>query len=86
LVFVTPTIINSKYGTGLEDQVSGLHHVGEEYSDINGWRNNAQGAVRLVPTGHRQVVADYPKPGTPPPPAVGESDVQFKSSAKDRDF
>jgi type IV pilus secretin PilQ/predicted competence protein len=86
LVFVTPTIINSKYGTGLEDQVSGLHHVGEEYSDINGWRNNAQGAVRLVPTGHRQVVADYPKPGTPPPPAVGESEVQFKSSAKDRDF
>jgi type IV pilus secretin PilQ/predicted competence protein len=86
LVFVTPTIIDSKYGTGLEDQVSGLHHVGEEYSDINGWRNNAAGAVRLVPTGHRQVVADYPKPGTPPPPAVGESDVQFKSSAKDRDF
>src|SRR5437870_4931681 len=86
LVFVTPTIIDSKYGTGLEDQVSGLHHVGEEYSDINGWRNNAAGAVRLVPTGHRQVVADYPKPGTPPPPAMGEQDVQFKSSAKDRDF
>jgi type IV pilus secretin PilQ/predicted competence protein len=86
LVFVTPTIINSKYGTGLEEQVSGLHHVGEEYSDINGWRNNAQGAVRLVPTGHRQVVADYPKPGTPPPPVTGESEVQFKSSAKDRDF
>jgi type IV pilus assembly protein PilQ len=86
LVFVTPTIISSKYGTGLEDQVSGLHHVGEEYSDINGWRNNAAGAVRLVPTGHRQVVADYPKPGTPPPPATGESEVQFKSSAKDRDY
>ena len=84
-VFVTPTIIDSKYGTGLEDQVSGLHHVGEEYADINGWRNNAKGAVRLVPTGNRQVVADYPKPGTPPPPATGE-DVQFKSSAKDRDF
>jgi type IV pilus secretin PilQ/predicted competence protein len=86
LVFVTPTIIASKYGTGLEDQVSGLHHVGEEYADINGWRNNAAGAVRLVPTGHRQVVTDYPKPGTPPPPATGESEVQFKSSAKDRDF
>ena len=85
LVFVTPTIITSKYGTGLEDQVNGLHHVGEEYADINGWRNNAKGAVRLVPTGNRQVVADYPKPGTPPPPAMGE-DVQFKSSAKDRDF
>jgi len=51
----------------------------------NGWRNNAKGAVRLVPTGNRQAVADYPKPGTPPPPATGE-DVQFKSSAKDRDF
>ena len=86
LVFVTPTIIDSKYGTGLEDQVSGLHHVGEEYADINGWRNNASGAVRLVPTGHRQVVADYPKPGTPPPPATGGDEVQFKSSAKDRDF
>ena len=85
LVFVTPTIITSKYGTGLEDQVSGLHHVGEEYADINGWRNNAKGAVRLVPTANRQVVADYPKPGTPPPPAMGE-DIQFKSSAKDRDF
>ncbi len=82
LVFVTPTIINSKYGTGLEDQVNGLHHVGEEYSDINGWRNNAKGAVRLVPTGHRQVVADYPKPGTPPPPAMGEQDVQFKWANK----
>src|SRR5438105_4358255 len=85
LVFVTPTIIESRYGTGLEDQVSGLHHVGEEYADINGWRNNAKGAVRLVPTANRQVVADYPKPGTPPPPAMGE-EVQFKSSAKDRDF
>ena len=85
LVFVTPTIIDSKYGTGLEDQVSGLHHVGEEYADINGWRNNAKGAVRLVPTANRQVVADYPKPGTPPPPVSG-NEVRFKSSAKDRDF
>jgi type IV pilus assembly protein PilQ len=86
LVFVTPTIIESKYGTGLEDQVSGLHHVGEEYADINGWRNNAKGAVRLVPTANRQVAADYPKPGTPPPPITTATDVQFKSSAKDRDF
>ena len=86
LVFVTPTIIESKYGTGLEDQVSGLHHVGEEYADIDGWRNNAKGAVRLVPTSNRQVVADYPKPGTPPPPATTGTDVRFKSSAKDRDF
>lgn len=86
LVFVTPTIIESRYGTGLEDQVSGLHHVGEEYADINGWRNNAKGAVRLVPTANRQVVADYPKPGTPPPPATTTNEIRFKSSAKDRDF
>jgi type IV pilus secretin PilQ/predicted competence protein len=86
LVFVTPTIIDSKYGTGLEDQVSGLHHVGEEYADINGWRNNAKGAVRLVPTANRQMIADYPKPGVAPAPATGANDVQFKSSAKDRDF
>ncbi len=86
LVFVTPTIIDSKYGTGLEDQVNGLHHVGEEYADINGWRNNAKGAVRLVPTANRQVVADYPKPGAAPQPAAGEREIQFKSSAKDRDF
>ena len=85
LVFVTPTIINSKYGTGLEDQVSGLHHVGEEYADPNGWRNNAKGAVRLVPTSHRQNVADYPKPGAAPAPDddTGQ-EVQFRSSAKDR--
>jgi type IV pilus secretin PilQ/predicted competence protein len=85
LVFVTPTIIDQRYGTGLEDQVSGLHHSGEEYSDPNGWRNNAKGAVRLVPTSQREVVADYPKPGLPP--ATEEAtEVQFKSSAKDRDF
>src|SRR5439155_18801634 len=54
LVFVTPTIIDQRYGTGLEDQISGLHHTGEEYADPNGWRNNAKGAVRLVPTSNRQ--------------------------------
>jgi type IV pilus assembly protein PilQ len=84
LIFVTPTIIDQHYGTGLEDQVSGLHHSGEEYADPNGWRNNAKGAVRLVPTSHRQLAADYPKPGSPP--AVEEAArVQFKSDVKDRD-
>ena len=34
LVFVTPTIIDQRYGTGLEDQVSGLHHSGEENMPI----------------------------------------------------
>ena len=85
LVFVTPTILDQRYGTGLEDQVSGVHHVGEDYADPNGWRNNAKGAVRLVPTSNRQLAADYAKPGTPPPPDEA-TEVQFKSSAKDRDF
>jgi len=84
LIFVTPTIIDQRYGTGLEDQVSGVHHVGEEYADPNGWRNNAKGAVRLVPTSHRQIAADYAKPGEPPPPEEA-TQVQFKSDVKDRD-
>ncbi|MFL6590684.1 MAG: secretin N-terminal domain-containing protein [Chthoniobacterales bacterium] len=93
LVFVTPTIIDQHYGTGLEDQVSGLHHTGEEYADPNGWRNNAKGAVRLVPTSNRHISADYPKPGTPPAPARTESEttttttsqsVDFKTTANDR--
>ncbi len=88
LVFVTPTILDQHYGTGLEDQVSGLHHSGEEYADPNGWRNNAKGAVRLVPTSNRQRAADYPKPGTPPAPARSGSSkkVNFITDAKDRDF
>jgi type IV pilus assembly protein PilQ len=83
LIFVTPTIIDQRYGTGLEDQVSGMRHVGEEYADPNGWRNNAKGAVRLVPTSHRQLAADYAKPGEPPPPEEA-TQVQFKSDVKDR--
>lgn len=63
LVFVTPTIIKQGYGTGLEDQVSGLNHSGEEFADPNGWRNNAKGAYRITPTSSRPVAADYPKPG-----------------------
>lgn len=68
LVFVTPTVIKQGYGTGLEDQVSGLRHSGEEYADPNGWRNNARGAARIVPTSHRSIAADYPKPGIAPAP------------------
>ncbi len=82
LVFVTPTILEQRYGTGLEDQVSGLHHSGEEFADPNGWRNNAKGAVRLVPTSNRQIATDYPKPGVAPAPAK----MRFMSTAKDRDF
>src|ERR1700736_2792640 len=84
LIYVTPTILDQHSGTGLEDQVSGVHHVGEEYADPNGWRNNAKGAVRLVPTAHRQLAADYAKPGAPPAPEEAAK-VQFKSDVKDRD-
>lgn len=93
LVFVTPTIIDQRYGTGLEDQVSGVHHSGDEFADPNGWRNNARGAVRLVPTSNRQNASEYPKPGTPPAPARSSSrsaestdKVEFMSTAKDRDL
>ena len=75
LVFVTPTIIQQGYGTGLEDQVTGLAHSGDEYADPNGWRNNAKGAARLVPTSNRQTAADYPKPGMAPAPKKTSSKV-----------
>ena len=80
LVFVTPTIISPGYGTGLEDQVNGLHHSGEEYADPNGWRNNASGAYRLVTTSHRSVAANYPKPGVAPEPRHA-ADVDYRGSA-----
>ncbi len=73
LVFVTPTIIKQGYGTGLEDQVSGLKYSGEEFADPNGWRNNARGAVRLAPTSNRQLATDYAKPGRPPEPVVRQN-------------
>ena len=63
LVFVTPTIIKQGYGTGLEDQVTGLNESGEEFADPNGWRNNARGAIRLVPSSNSQRAGDYPLPG-----------------------
>jgi type II secretory pathway component GspD/PulD (secretin) len=79
LIFVTPTVVKQGYGTGLENQVSGLHNSGEEYADPNGWRNNAKGALRIVPTSNRAIPADYPKPGTPMAP------VKYKISAPDRE-
>jgi type IV pilus assembly protein PilQ len=81
LVFVTPTIIRQGYGTGLEDQVSGINHSGEEYADPNGWRNNAKGALRLVPTSARQTAADVPKPGI----AKAPRKVGYKVQADVRD-
>ena len=79
LIFVTPTVVNQEYGTGLENQVSGLHDSGEEYADPNGWRNNAKGALRIVPTSNRALGADYPKPGAPAAP------VKYKSSIPHRE-
>jgi len=81
LVFVTPTIIKQGYGTGLEDQVNGLHHSGEEYANPNGWRNNASGAIRLIPTSHRSLAADYPKPGVPAEPKHAQVEVDYRASA-----
>lgn len=68
LVFITPTIIKQGYGTGLENQINGLKNIGDDYADPNGWRNNARGAVRVVPTSNRPLAADYPKPGIAPAP------------------
>ena len=42
LVFVTPTIITSKYGTGLEDQVSGLPETGNAAATRDGRRDSIQ--------------------------------------------
>ncbi|MCX6968284.1 MAG: hypothetical protein NTZ46_11030 [Verrucomicrobia bacterium] len=84
LVFITPTIIKQGYGTGLENQISGLKNSGEEFADPNGWRNNARGAVRIVPTSNRPIVADYPKPGTAPAP-VRKGNPNFKVTVPARE-
>ena len=68
LVFVTPTIIKQGYGTGLEDQAMGLHDPStEDFADPNGWRNNAKGSIRAVPTSHAPLTSHYPPPGYPKP-------------------
>ena len=82
LVFVTPTVIKQGYGTGLESQVSGIAHTGEEYADPNGWRNNAKGAARLVPTSNRQSAADIPAPGLAPAPKKVSNRRSSRSSSK----
>ncbi len=84
LVFITPSIIRQGYGTGLENQISGLKNSGEEYADPNGWRNNARGAVRVVPTSNRQNFADYPKPGVAPAP-VKKVVSKFKVTVPERE-
>ena len=78
---MTPTIIKQGYGTGLEGQVSGLAHSGEEFADPNGWRNNAKGAVRIVPTSNRSIAADIAKPGV----AKAPRKVGYKVNASTRE-
>ncbi len=65
LIFVTPTIISQQYGTGLEDQITGLKesNVSHEYADPNGWRNNAAGAWRIKKQDQTQLAGRYPAPG-----------------------
>ena len=84
LIFITPTIIAQPYGTGLEDQVTGLKNSNNnEFADPTGWRNNAKGSIRLVPTSNKQVFSEYPVPGqacdTPDAKQVG-----FRESANSR--
>ena len=62
LVFVTPNIINQGYGTGLENQISGLKNTGNEFADPNGWRNNASGAIRLKKAADKPLAAEYAPP------------------------
>lgn len=75
LIFVTPTIISQKYGTGLEDQITGLKNVNNrtDVADINGWRNNAKGALHLVKPKDEQLAGEYPAPGNCNTPSFKET-------------
>ncbi len=80
LIFVTPTIVNQQFGTGLEDQVTGLKNINTrtDVADINGWRNNAKGAYHLKKVSDRQLASEYPAPGC-------NTTVSFKDNAAARD-
>ncbi len=80
LIFVTPTIISQTYGTGLEDQVTGLKNINPrtDYADPNGWRNNAKGALHIKKPIDTQLTGLYPAPGDCNPK------VSFKETAQDR--
>ncbi len=63
LIFVTPTIISQQFGTGLEDQITGLKESNrDEYADPHGWRNSAKGTLHLVKPSDKQLAAEYPAP------------------------
>ena len=84
LIFITPTVINQPYGTGLEDQITGLKNSNNnEFADPIGWRNNAKGSIRLVPTSNRQIFSEYPKPGQQCDTGDGKQ-VDFRESAASR--
>jgi type II secretory pathway component GspD/PulD (secretin) len=65
LIFVTPTILDDRYYTGFEDQANGFTNRQEVYADPRGWRNNAKGEIRLIPTDTRHIAADSENPGLP---------------------
>ncbi len=86
LIFVTPTIIEQGYGTGLEYQMAtGLQTSTEEYADPNGWLNNARGAIRLAPPEKRQLTTRYPQhivPGSGSIPASYDTTKKKPKSKK----
>ena len=76
LIFVTPTIISQQFGTGLEDQITGLKESArDEYADPHGWRNSAKGTLHLVKPSDKQLAAEYPAPGS------CNTGVSFKATA-----
>jgi general secretion pathway protein D len=84
LCFVTPTVIKPGYGTGLEDQITGLKNVSDEFADPRGWRNNAKGAFRLVPAQEGSMASDYPpQTGAYSEPA-SKTAVRYRVEAQER--
>jgi len=80
LVFVTPNIIKQGYGTGLENQITGLRNTGNEFADINGWRNNAKGAFTSGKKPYKPIAGEYPAPGR-----SGSAGAKYKVSAAARE-
>jgi hypothetical protein len=77
-------ILDQRYGTGLEDQVAGVHHVG---------RNTPIRTVGATPTArcdwYRHPIGSWQQitPSREFRSALEEATgVQFKSDAKDRDY
>lgn len=94
LIFVTPTILDDYY-TGLEDQVQGFTDREPTFADPRGWRNNAKGAIQLVPKDTRHIAGDAPGPGIPPDQRQlhGDRDTlmnvnapEYKADARPREF